>query len=48
MPFEFKKFASHGTSNSIVARLSLQNNLEISGEVQGNKRAYSVGGLYGP
>jgi hypothetical protein len=24
MPFEFKKVASHGTSNPIVARLSLQ------------------------
>lgn len=25
MPFEFKKVASHGTNNPIVARLSLQN-----------------------
>jgi len=46
MPFEFKKIASHGTNNPIVARLSLQNlkileNCKITKEMKDK-----VGGLY--
>ena len=46
MSFEFKKCASHGTSNPIVARLSLQNlqileNCKVTKEVKDK-----VGGLY--
>ncbi|MBR1234120.1 hypothetical protein [Bradyrhizobium sp. AUGA SZCCT0182] len=46
MPFEFKKFASHGTTNPIVARLSLQN-LKILENCKGTKEFKDkVGGLY--
>jgi hypothetical protein len=46
MPFEFKKFASHGTNDPIVARLSLQN-LQILEKCKITKDVKEkVGGLY--
>jgi hypothetical protein len=46
MPFEFKKVVSHGTSNPIVARLSLQN-LKILEKCKMTKEVKDkVGGLY--
>jgi hypothetical protein len=46
MPFEFKKVASHGTSNPIVARLSLHN-LQILEKCKVTKEVKDkVGGLY--
>ena len=46
MSFEFKKVASHGTSNPIVARLSLQN-LQILEKCKVTKEVKDkVGGLY--
>jgi hypothetical protein len=46
MSFEFKKCASHGTSNPIVARLSLQN-LQILEKCKVTKEVKDkVGGLY--
>ena len=46
MPFEFKKVASHGASNPIVARLSLQN-LQILEKCKVTKEVKDkVGGLY--
>jgi hypothetical protein len=46
MPFEFKKFASHGVNNPIVARLSLQT-LQILEKCNATKEVKDkVGGLY--
>jgi hypothetical protein len=46
VPFEFKKLASHGTSNPIVARLSLQS-LQILEKCKVTKDVKDkVGGLY--
>jgi hypothetical protein len=46
MPFEFKKVASHGTSNPMVARLSLQT-LEILKQCKASKEVKdAIGDLY--